>query len=324
MMRMRLQAVVCLIAWIYPAVSSAAEVYPTKPVRVIASFGPGSTADLAARIVSQQLAEQMGKPFIVDNRPGAAGTIGYSTVAKSTADGYTLMLGEVSLTMSAGLLKHLTYDVERDFTPITQLIRTPMALVVNPSLNASTVKELVALARANPGKLNYASVGVGSAVHMATELFKLAAKINIVQIPYKTGGEMVSGLLGGQTQMLLTTMPNVVGIVKSGKVRALAVTTEGKRSPTMPDVPTMAEAGLPGVTVYTWAGLFAPRGIAKPLVAKLHAEATRALTTPAVRDRFVADGAEIVGSTPEAFSIHVRSELKRWAGVIKSGNITAE
>lgn len=322
MMRMR-QAVFYLLAFSC-ASAFAAEVYPVRPVRVIASFGPGSTADLVARIVSQQLAEQMGKPFVVDNRPGAAGSIGYATVAKATPDGYTLMLGEVSLTMSVRLLKFLPYDVERDFTPITQLVRTPMALVVNPSVHATTVKELIAAAQANPGKLNYASVGVGSAVHMATELFKLAAKVNIAQIPYKTGGEMVSGLLGGQTQMLLTTMPNVVGIVKSGKVRALAVTNEGKRSPTMPDVPTMAEAGLPEVTVYTWAGLFAPRGVPNAIVTRLHAEATKALAVPAVRDRFVADGADIVGSTPQQFAAHVRNELKRWAAVIKSANITAE
>jgi tripartite-type tricarboxylate transporter receptor subunit TctC len=317
-------AVIQLFALCCACGAYAAEVYPAKPVRVIASFGPGSTADLAARIISQQLAEQMGRSFVVDNRPGAAGTIGYATVAKAAPDGYTLMLGEVSLTMSAGLLKFLTYDVERDFTPIIQLIRTPMAFVVNPSVNATSMKELVALARANPGKLNYASVGVGSAVHMATELFKLAAQVNVTQVAYKTGGEMVSGLLSGETQMLLTTMPNVVGIVKSGKVRALAVTNEGKRSATMPDVPTMAEAGLPDVTVYTWAGLFAPRGVPREIVTKVHAEAVKALAVPAVRDRFVADGADIVGSTPQEFSAFVGSELKRWAGVIKSANIRTE
>ena len=301
-----------------------AQDYPTKPVRVIAGFGPGSTVDFGARIVCQQLSEQLGKPFIVDNRTGAAGTIASATVAKAPADGYTLLLGELGLTTTPYLVKHLPYDASRDFTPITQLIRTPMALVVVPSVNAATVKDLVALAQANPGKLNYASVGVGSAVHIATELFRLAAKIDITQIPYKTGGEMVSGLLGGQTQILLTTMPNVTGIVKSGKVRALAVTNEGKRSPVMPDVPTMAEAGLPDVTVYTWSGLLGPRGIPKPVVTRLYAEASKALATPSVRDRFLADGAEIVASTPEQFATHVRSELKRWGAVIKAANITPE
>jgi tripartite-type tricarboxylate transporter receptor subunit TctC len=319
MLRIIVMAIACIGAWSCPA----AESYPVKPVRLIASFGPGSTADLAARIVSQQLAEQLGKPFVVDNRTGASGTIGYATVARATPDGYTLMLGEVSLTMTPAAIKSLPYDVIRDFTPITQLIRTPMVLVVQPSLNVTTLHDFIALVRDNPDKYNYASVGVGTPVHMATELFKNAAKLRIAQIPYKTGGEMVSGLLGNQTQMLLTTMPNVVGIVKSGKVRALAVTTEGKRSATMPDVPTMEEAGLAAASIYTWAGLFGPAGLPNDLVNRLHAETMKALGMPAVRDRFVSDGAEIVGSTPSDFAFYVRSELQRWSAVVKATGIVA-
>ena len=321
---MTLRAVLCLLSLSFAASAPAADIYPAKPVRVIAGFGPGSTVDFAARIVCQQLAEQLGTPFIVDNRPGAAGTIGSTTVATAAPDGYTLLLGELGLATTPYLIKQLPYDPARDFTPITQLIRTPMALVVSPSVNAATLKDFVAVARANPGKLNYASVGVGSAVHVATELFRLAAKVDIVQVNYKTGGEMVAGLLGGQTQMLLTTMPNVTGIVKSGKVRALAVTNEGKRSTAMPDVPTMAEGGLPEVTVYTWSGFLGPRGLPKPLVTQLHGEVTKALSVASVRERFIADGAEIVGSTPEQFSAHIRAELKRWGTVIKAANITPE
>lgn len=319
-----LRTALCVVALTFAPAVFAAEAYPTKPVRVIIGFGPGSTVDLVARVVSQRLAEQLGQPFVIDNRPGASGTIGYTTIAKATPDGYTLVLGELGLTTSLYLVKQVQYDPVRDFTPITQLVRTPMALVVHPSVTASTVKDLVAIAQANPGKLNYASVGVGSAVHIATELFRLAAKVNIVQVNYKTGGEMVSGLLGGQTQMLLTTMPNVTGIVKSGKVRALAVTNEGRRSSAMPDVPTMTEAGFPEVTVYTWSGLLGPRGMPKHIVALLHAESTKALATPAVRDRLLADGADIVGSTPEQFSEHIRAELKRWGSVIKAANIRPE
>jgi len=303
------------------AVSIAAESYPIKPIRVIASFGPGSTADFVARITAQQLSEQLGQPFIVDNRTGASGTIGYATVARANPDGYTLMLGEVSLTMTPGLMKSLPYNVTRDFAPITQIVRTPMALVVQPSLNATTLKAFIDLIRANPGKYNYASVGVGTPVHMATELFKGAARLDIAHIPYKSGGEMVSGLLGGQTQVLLTTMPNVTGIVKSGKVRALAVTNEGKRSPVMPDVPTMDEAGLSAATMYTWAGLFAPAGIPMAVQNVLYTETIKALAVPAVRDRFIASGADVVGNTPAEFSKLVHSELQRWAGVVRSAGI---
>jgi tripartite-type tricarboxylate transporter receptor subunit TctC len=302
----------------------AAEDYPSRPVRVLASFGAGSTADFAARVLSQQLTEQLGKTFIVDNRTGASGTIGYGLLAKATPDGYTLTLGEVSLTMVASLLKTLPYDVLRDFTPVSQIIRTPMALVVNPGLNAPTLKEFIALAQASPGKYNYASVGAGTPVHLATELFKIAARIDVAHIPYKTGGEMLTGLIGNQTQMLITTMPNVVAHANSGKVRALAVTTDGKRSPALPGVPTMSEAGVPGVVIYTWAGVLGPGGMPKEIVRKLHAETIKAIAVPSVRERFVADGAEMVGSSPEAFAAHIRSELTRWAGVVKTAGITAE
>lgn len=302
----------------------AAEPYPSKPVRVLASFGPGSTADFAARVISQQLSEQMGRSFVVDNRPGASGTIGYNITAKSAPDGYTLTLGEVSMAMVSGLLKSLPYDVARDFTPIMQIIRTPMALVVNPALNAGTLQELIALARANPGTYNYASVGVGTPVHMSTELFKLAAKINVVHVPYKTGGEMVTGVIGGHTQILLTTMPNVVGHVNSGKLRALAVTTDGKRSPAMPGVPSMKEAGLSSMVVYTWAGLLGPAGMPREIVGRLHAEMAKAVALPAVRNRFTTEGAEMVGGSAEEFAQLIRSELQRWAEVVKVAGITTE
>jgi tripartite-type tricarboxylate transporter receptor subunit TctC len=317
---------VCLILMMLSCVAPClgAESYPNKPVRMIACFGAGSTVDFVARLLSQQMTEQLGKTFVVDNRTGASGTIGYGLLANAASDGYTLGLGEVGLTMVASLMKTLPYDVMKDFTPITQIIRTPMALVVNPTLNTRTLRELIAVAQANPGKYNYASVGAGTAVHMATELFKIAARIDVIQVPYKTGGEMLTGLIGNQTQMLLTTMPNVVTYVNSGKVRALAVTTEGKRSPALPAVPTMSEAGLPGVVIYTWAGLIGPASMPKPLVHKLHAETMKAIAMPAVGDRLVADGAEIVGSSPEEFGVLIRSELKRWSGVVKTAGITAE
>jgi tripartite-type tricarboxylate transporter receptor subunit TctC len=301
-----------------------AESYPVKPVRLVASFGPGSTVDLIARVVAQQLSEQMGKSFVVENRTGAGGSIGNAYAAKAPPDGYTLLLGETGLSMAPGLYKSLPFDVARDFTPISQIVRTPMALVVHPSVRAATLKELVALAQAAPGKINYASAGSGSPVHLATELFKLAAKVDITHVAYKGGGEMVTAVLGGEVQMLLTTMPTVLVHINSGKVRALALTTDGKRSRVLPDVPSMSEAGVSGMTIYTWSGLFGPAGIPKDVVTRMHAEVVKAIAAPPVRERFNAEGAEPVGSSPEEFATHVKNELRRWAEVIKSAGIAPE
>jgi tripartite-type tricarboxylate transporter receptor subunit TctC len=304
--------------------STGADSYPAKPVRVIASFGPGSTVDLIARVVSQQLSDQLGKSFVVDNRTGAGGSIGNGLAAKSPSDGYTLLFGETGLTMLPGLFRSLPYDAVRDFTPVSQVVRTPMALVVHPSVKASSLKEFVALAQASPGKLNYASAGVGSPVNLASELFKIMSRVDIAHVAYKGGGEMVTSVLGGQVQMLLTTMPTVLSQINAGKVRALAVTTEGKRVSVLPDVPSMSEAGVSGMTIYTWSGLFGPAGMPKDIVARLHAEVVKAIAAPAVRERFNVEGAEPVGSSPQEFAAHVRNELKRWADVIKSAGIKAE
>jgi tripartite-type tricarboxylate transporter receptor subunit TctC len=301
-----------------------AEPYPAKPVRLVASFGPGSTVDLIARVVAQQLSEQMGKSFVVENRTGAGGSIGNAYAAKAPPDGYTLLVGETGLSMAPGLYKSLPFDVARDFTPISQIVRTPMALVVHPSVKAATLKELVALAQAAPGKTNYASAGPGSPVHLATELFKIAAKVDITHIAYKGGGEMVTAVLGGEVQMLLTTMPTVLVHINSGKVRALALTTDGKRSRVLPDVPSMSEAGVSGMTIYTWSGLFGPAGIPKDVVTRMHAEVVKAIAAPSVRERFNAEGAEPVGSSPEEFATHVKNELRRWTEVIQSAGVAPE
>lgn len=301
-----------------------ADAYPVKPVRLVTSFGPGSTVDLFARVIAQQLTEQMGKSFVVDNRTGAGGSIGNAYAAKSPPDGYTLLFGETGLAMLPGLFKSLPYDAARDLTPISQIVRTPMALVVHPTVNAGTLRDFVALARTNPGKLNYASAGPGSPVNLASELFKTAAKIDITHVAYKGGGEMVTAVLGGQVQMLLTTMPTVLSHIVSGKVRALGVTTDGKRIPVLPDVPSMSEAGVAGMTIYTWSGLFGPAGIPREVSVRLHAEVVRAIVAPAVRERFNAEGAEAVGSSPEEFASHVRGELRRWSEVIKAAGISVE
>jgi tripartite-type tricarboxylate transporter receptor subunit TctC len=301
-----------------------AEVYPSKAVRVVVPFAPGGSTDFTARVISQQLSEQLGQSFVVDNRTGASGTIANGIVARSAPDGYTLMLADTSTTIVPGLFKSLPFDVARDFTPITQIIGGPNVLVVHPSLKANTLKEFIALAQANPGKLNYGSAGAGGLNHLMAELFKLAAKVNITHIPYKGAGEVVPAVLGGQVDMLVATIPTVLAYVNSGKLRALAVTTDGKRAPSMPDVPSMSEAGVSGMTIYAWYGLVGPAGMPKEIVNKLHTEVVKAIAVPSVKERFITQGGEPVGSSPEEFSTLVRNELRRWAEVIKSAGNTPE
>lgn len=302
-----------------------AEVYPSKPVRVIVAFAPGGTSDLTARVISQQLSEQLGKSFVVENRTGAGGIVGNGFAAKSAPDGYTLLIADTTLSIVPSLFKSLPYDVAKDFTPITQIIGAPNVLVVHPSFNALTLKEFISLARANPGKFSYGSSGVGSITHLSDELFVRAAKVNIAHIPYKGAGEVIPALLGGQVEMLIATIPTVLSYVNSGKMRALAVTTDdGRRSPVMPDVPSMSEAGVTGVAISVWFGFVGPAGMPKEIVNKLHAEVVKALAVPSVKDRFIAQGGELVGSSPEEFSRLIRNDLRRWAEVVKSAGITPQ
>ena len=300
-----------------------AEVYPTKPVRVVAPFAPGGISDVVARVMSQQLSEQFGKTFIVDNRTGAGGVVGNGIVAKAAPDGHTLLMVTPAFTILPGISRSLQYDSVKDFTPITQIMRVPSVLVVSPALNVNTLKDFVALARANPGKFNYGSGGPGSALHLYSELFKIAAKVNIVHVPYKGGGENFAALIGGQIQMLIISVPTALQFVNSGRMRALAVTTEGKRAPSMPNVPSMSEAGVSGMTIYVWFGFAGPAGMPKAIVNKLHAEVVKALAAPSVKDQFIRQDAEFVGSSPAEFSKLIHNELQLWAKVIKSAGITA-
>ena len=300
-----------------------AEVYPIKTVRVVAPFAPAGISDIVARVISQQLSEQLGKTFIVDNRTGAGGIVGNGIVAKSAPDGHTLLMVNPAFTILPGISKALPYDTVKDFTPITQIMRVPSVLVVSPALNVNTLKEFVVLAQANPGKFNYGSGGPGSALHLYSELFKIAAKVNIVHIPYKGGGENFAALIGGQIQMLIISVPTALQFVNSGRMRALAVTTDGKRAPSMPDVPSMNEAGVSGMTIYVWFGFVGPAGIPKNVVNKLHAEVVKALAASSVKNQFAGQDAELVGSSPAEFSALIHNELQRWAEVIKSAGITA-
>jgi tripartite-type tricarboxylate transporter receptor subunit TctC len=301
------------------------DAYPSRPVRVIVTAAPGGVVDVTARIISQQLSEQLGKPFVVENRTGAGGIIGTTIVAKSTPDGYTLLLATPGFTIVPALHKSLPYDPVKDFTAITQITGATQVLVVPPSLKVHTLKEFIALAQANPGKLNYGSGGPGSPLHVYSELFARAAQVKLIHVSYKGGGgEPMTALLAGEIQMLFAAIPTALSMVKTGKVRALAVTTDGKRLSSMPDVPSMSEAGVSGMTIRALYGLVGPARMPRQRVRKLHAEIVNALAVPSVKERYAAQDAELVGSTPEDFSELIRQEVQRWAAVIKLAGITIE
>ncbi len=307
------------------AAGMAAEVYPAKTVRVVAPFAPGGTTDTVARVVAQQFAEQLGKPFVVDNRTGASGIIAYEIVAKAAPDGHTLLVTNSAFASLPGMFKTLPYDSIKSFTPISEIMHAPNVLVVHPSVNVTALKEFIALARANPGKYNYGSGGAGSALHLYGELFKTAARVELTHIPYKGGGDNMAALLGGQIHMNITQyQPSVVALIKSGKLRALAVTTDGKRSPSLPDVPSMSEAGVAGMAIYSWAGLLAPAGISTVLTGKLHGEVIKMLAAPAVQERFAAQDGERVGSKPDEFAKLLHSEIQRWSEVIRMAGIARQ
>ena len=302
-----------------------ADVYPAKTVRVVAPFAPGGTTDTVARVVAQQFAEQLGKPFVVDNRTGAGGIIAYEIVAKAAPDGHTLLVTNSAFASLPGLFKALPYDTVKSFTPISEIMHAPNVLVAHPSVNVTTLKDFIALARAHPGKYNYGSGGAGSALHLYGELFKTAAKVDLMHIPYKGGGDNMAALLGGQIHMNITQyQPSVIALIKSGKLRALAVTTDGKRSATLPDVPSMSEAGVAGMAIYSWAGILAPAGLSKTLTSKLHSEVIKMLAAPPVQERFAAQDGERVGSTPVEFAKLLHSEIQRWSEVIRTAGIARQ
>ena len=297
--------------------------YPERPIRLIVSYPPGGGTDVTARTIVGKLSEGVGKQFVIDNRSGAGSMIGTDLVAKAAPDGYTLLMSDTTFGIVPGLYPKVPYDTLRDFQPVTQVTSVPVGLVVNPGVPARSVKELVALARARPGGLNFGSGGVGTPVHMAGELLKIAAKIDIVHIPYKGAGPAFTDLLGGHFQMMFPTLQSAVPHIKSGRLRLLALTTE-KRSSAFPDTPTMDEAGVPGVIAVAWFGMHAPRATPKAVVARLHAEVVKVLQDPVVRQRFESEGADIVGSTPEQFSSFVANEITKWTRVVKEAGIKAE
>lgn len=300
-----------------------AQSYPARPVRFIVPFGTGGAADITARVVAQKLSDSLGQSFVIDNRTGAGGIIGAELAAKSPPDGYTLVLGSFGTHVAnPSLHKKLPYDPITDFMPISLVAMVPSVLVVHPSVGAKTVAELIAIAKGKPGALSYASSGSGTGTHLAGELFKSMAGVSMVHVPYKSAGTAVSDLVGGQVQLMFSTVPSVISLIKAAKLRALGVTS-AKRSEIVPDIPAIGES-LKGYEVGTWFGVLAPRGTPKPVVDVLAREIARITALPDVRERLTALGADPVGNTSEQFAQYIRAEIPRWAKVISAANIVPD
>ena len=302
---------------------AAAQDYPNRPIRFIVPYPPAGGTDVVARILAEPLGAALGQTIIIDNRGGAAGNLGTDLAAKAPADGYNILFTLSSHTINPKLYDKLPFDVEKDFAPISLAAMIPQILVVHPSVPANSVKELIALAKANPGKLNYASVGTGSPGHIAGELFKLKTGVDIVHIPYKGGGPAVVDTIGGQVQLLFVSMPAAWQHVKAGKLKAIAVTS-AKRSVAAPDVPTIAESGVPDYVVDSWYGALAPAKTPPAAVARLNAAFVKVLEDPLVRERLLAQGAEAAPSTPAEFDRLIRDELQKWDFVIRTAKIKPE
>ena len=319
-MRRLLLAAVALVA----TEAMAQTAFPTRPVTLIVGFAPGGGTDIAARIVAKQLAADLGQQVIVENRPGAGGNIATEVVARATPDGHTIALASIgSLAVAPYLVAKLPYDPRRDLAPLTKGVSFANVLVVHPSVPATTIAEFVALARAKPGAIGYATSGIGSAGHLSGELFRQLAKIDIVHVPYKGGGPAMTDLLGGQVLASFASAPSALPHVKSGKIRALA-TTGATRSAFLPDVPTIAESGFPGYDSTNWYAFVAPGRIPRELVDRLNRDLVKALGAPEVREQLLNNGMEPEPSTPEALAQHIDSQLVLWGRVVKEAGIQAQ
>ncbi len=314
---MRARTWISLLLLPLAANAVSAQSYPVKAVRVVVAFVTGGSTDILARLYSQKLSSSLGQQFLVDNRPGAGGTIGTDVVAKSAPDGYTLKFGSTSsLAVSVNLYPKLPFDVLRDLTPVTQVATASFVLAMHPSLPVKNMRELIALARAKPGQINFASSGNGSSLHLCGEYLKFLAKVDMVHVPYKGVGAALPDLIAGQVQLLFSDMAPFVPHVKAGKLRVLAVST-AKRSKLYPELPTIAESGVPGYDLAGWYGVVVPAGTPRPVVERLHAEYTKAMRAPDMAERYAILGVEPVESTPEQFGAYIRAEIAKWGDIIK-------
>jgi len=301
----------------------AADDYPQRPIRLVLPYPPGGPTDLLARVVAVRMGDTLGQTVVVDNRPGASGMIGAENVAKSAADGYTLLANASLHVINPSIYPKMRYDAFRDFVPITQLADVPLVLVVNNESPVKTVRDLIALAKARNGSLNFGSAGNASAQQLAGESFKIAASVSMQHVPYKGSSPALTDLMGGQIQLMFDSMPSAMPFIKAGKLRAVAVTTL-KRARALPDVPTVAESGLPGFNISTWYGLWAPRGTPGPVVEKLAANAAQALRQPDVQRQYAEMGAEPVGSSPAEFARYTQAEGNKWAEIVRKSGAKAD
>jgi tripartite-type tricarboxylate transporter receptor subunit TctC len=306
------------------ASSAQAQTYPVKPVRFIVPAPPGSTPDFLARIVGQKLTEKWGQSVLVETVLGASGNIATDRVAKSAPDGYTLLFNTIGpIAINQNLFGKLPYDPVKDLTPITMVAITPNIVCVHPSLPAKNLKQLIALIKLNPGKLHYGSAGSGTTPHLSGELLNMMASVKAVHVPYRSSAQMVIDVIGGQVEFTIHNAPSVLPFVQSGKLRALAITSE-KRQPYAPELPTMAEAGLPGFVVHAWFGVIAPTGTPPAIVARIHDDVVKVIGMNDVRERFMTQAAEPVGSKPEEYAAYIASEIVKWSRIVKESGATLD
>ena len=315
-------AAVLVVGALLPSGASP-QAWPSKPVRVIAASSPGSGVDIVARVVSQRLSEQLGQQVVVDNRAGAGGNLGAEIAAKAAPDGYTLFMATPAHAINTGLYRKLNYDLVRDFAPVSLITTGQYVIVIHPSLPAKSVRELIALGRQQAGQLNYASAGNGNATHLAGELFKSLARVQMVHVPYKGSGPALTDLIGGQVELMFSNLTAAIPHIKSGRLRALAVTGR-ERAPSIPDLPTVIEAGVSGYVVTSWFGVMAPAATPREIVVRVNAELGRAMRAPDMRDRLAAEGAEPTFSTPEALGTFIGTEIATWTKVVRDAGVRAD
>jgi tripartite-type tricarboxylate transporter receptor subunit TctC len=313
--------IACVLIFASPAL---AETWPARPIRMIVPFAPGGGGDVVGRTIAQRLSERLGKPIVIDNRGGAGGTLGVDLAAKAAPDGYTILLGNVGpIALGPSLYSRLPYDPVRDFAPVTMIASFPNILVANPALPFKSVPELVAYAKSRPGTLNFGSAGSGTSTHLAGELFKSVAGIDVVHVPYKGGAAALTDVIAGQVAYYFGTLPSSLPLARAGKLRALGVTSL-KRSPAAPEVPTIAESGYRGFEMAAWYGLLVPEGTSRDIIAKLNAAALFMLALPDVKERLAQDGSEPMGNTPAEFGAYIKAEIAKWTAVVKAANVKAD
>jgi tripartite-type tricarboxylate transporter receptor subunit TctC len=317
---LRYAALALLLLW--PAIAPAQN-FATKTIRIIVPYAPGGSTDVVFRLLAPRLSEDLGQLVVVDNRPGGSSTIGLDLAAKSPPDGHTWGISNITYGANPSLIKKMPFDSERDLLPVSQVSVVTMVLSLHPSVPARSVKQLIGLAKARPGELNFSSAGNASANHLATAKFMHMSGTNLTHVPYKGGGPAVISLVSGETSMLFATIPSAIQHIQSGRLRGLAV-SRAQRNPALPDVPTVAEAGVPGYEAIEWNGVMVPAGTPPAVVRRIHQSLSKVLAAPAMKERIVGVGAEVVGSSPEEFTAFIKSEFAAWAKVIKEVGITVE